>query len=54
MPSVSVKELQSMNWSDACERVRERVIDMYEAIGDIDDAVKWMWKDVSARQRGES
>jgi hypothetical protein len=47
-----ISELDTMNYTDMCERVCERVSDMYCRIGDLEDALAWEWKLLDKRQRG--
>jgi len=42
-----------MSTEDRLNRIRERVIEMYEETGDVKDALLWMWRDVAAKQKGD-
>jgi hypothetical protein len=50
---ISIEELASMNYTDRCECIRQRIVDMYARIGDCQGAVIWLWKDLAARERGD-
>jgi hypothetical protein len=45
-----ISELSSMSREDSYARCRERVINMYCVIGDLQDAIKWLWIDVASKQ----
>lgn len=49
---ISIGEISSLSNEDAEYRVRERIIDMEERIGSLPDALRWLWKDIAARQGG--
>ena len=53
MPRIPISELQKLSHEEKLKRIRERVIEMYEELGDLEDAIKWMWDDVDHNQRGE-
>lgn len=49
---IGIQELQSLSGEEMNERIRGRIIDMYERLGDLKDATVWLWNDVAARQGG--
>jgi hypothetical protein len=53
MGKVSIKELETMSTEDRLNRIRERVIEMYEETGDYQAALSWLWRDVTAKQKGD-
>jgi hypothetical protein len=50
---MSIGELKNLSNEDARFRIIERVVDMYQRLGDNEDAIAWLWKDVAAQQLGE-
>ena len=48
----SIGELKDLSAEDARARCRERVIDMLEQQGKLEEALLWLAKDLDARQKG--
>ena len=49
----SIGEIKKLSDEDARERCRERIVEMLELQGKIDEALLWLDKDLDAKQRGE-
>jgi hypothetical protein len=53
MDDKPISELDGMSDDDKRERVRQRIIEMLEMQGKLGEALLWLAKDLTARQRGE-
>lgn len=45
----SIAELRSLSNEDAEYRIRERMLNMYERLGDVKKATEVLWNDLRAR-----
>lgn len=52
-PDKPISELNGMSDDDKRERARQRIIEMLELQGKIDEALLWLAKDLDAKQRQE-
>lgn len=48
-----INELDNLSDEDKRERIRQRIIEMLELQGKLNEALYWLAKDLTARQRGE-